>query len=316
MGRYIVRRILQMIPTLLLVTFATYALLLIVPGDPVATVVGQGQQVEPETVQRIRHDLGLDQPIPVQYGKWLWRVLHGDLGRSTFTKQPVLTEIAQKVPVTIQVGLAGWLVSIFIAIPAGIISAVKRNSWIDIMATLFSLGGMAIPGFWLAIMLILVFCIWLGWLPPFGFVSILSDPGQALRLLILPAITIGISITAGNMRQTRAAMLEVLAQDYVRTARAKGLHERTVIWLHVLKNALLPVVTIMGMQLGGLIAGAFIIEMIFVIPGVGRTGVQAIFNKDFPMVQGILLICSLAMLFANLITDLIYAWLDPRIRYQ
>lgn len=314
MYRYIIRRLLQMIPTLLLVTMATFSLLLL-PGDPVTALLSGGESLDQETLRLARHDLGLDQPIPVQYVMWLGRALHGDLGKSTSTRQPVTTEIMARVPATLQLGITAWLFSVVVALPAGIISAVRRNSWLDISATLVSMAGVAIPGFWLGILLILFFGVALHLLPPSGFVSVFKDPVQGLQLLVMPAFSLGASMAALNMRQIRSAMLEVLAQDYVRTARAKGLRERSVIWLHALKNALLPVVTIMGLQVGRIIAGAVVTEQVFAIPGVGRLAVSAIFLKDFPVVQGIVLLCAVTVLIANLVTDLLYGLLDPRIRY-
>jgi peptide/nickel transport system permease protein len=315
MRNYILKRILQMIPVLLLVTGLVFSLLLLIPGDPVRAIIGVGEALDEEQMEAMRQKLGLDKPIPVQYVVWLGKVVRGDFGESNHTNRPVLTEIKNRLPVTIQLGLTAWLLSIIIALPAGIISAMKRGTKTDFVATILSMSGVAIPGFWLGIMLILLFGLVLEWLPTHGFVSLFEDPIEGIRHLILPALSMGLAGAALNMRQTRSAMLEVLAQDYVRTARAKGLKESRVIWIHALKNSLLPVVTIMGLQIGRLFGGTVIIETLFAIPGMGRLMVDSIFYRDFPVVQACVLIVAVTVLVANLITDILYAYLDPRIHY-
>lgn len=315
MWPYVVKRLLQMVPVLLLVTFMVFSMLLLIPGDPVRAIVGSGEALDQEQLAALRHELNLDRPIPVQYFIWLSRAVQGDFGRSNQTKRPVLSEIKNRLPVTIQLGLAAWLLSIVIALPAGIVSAVRRGSRLDFAATVLSMGGVAMPGFWLGILLILLFGVTLHWLPTNGFVSLADQPFTGLKHLLLPAISLGVTGTALNMRQIRSAMLEVLAQDYVRTARAKGLAERSVIWVHALKNALLPVVTITALQIGRLLGGAVVIETLFALPGMGRLMVNAVFLRDIPVVQASVLLVAAAVLVSNLIADLIYAWLDPRIRY-
>lgn len=315
MRNYIIKRLLQMIPILILVTWFVFSLLLLIPGDPVRMIIGVGESLDAEQMETIRHELGLDRPIPVQYVSWLGKVLRGNFGKSNHTNRPVIDEIKIRLPVTLQLGIFAWLLSIVIAIPAGIISAVERGSKVDLVATVLSMGGVAIPGFWLGIMLILLFGVVLGWLPTHGFVSLFDDPIKWIRHLILPVFSMGVVGAALNMRQTRSAMLEVLAQDYLRTARAKGLPERMVVWTHALRNSLLPVVTIMGLQVGRMFGGAVVIETLFAIPGMGRLMVDSIFLRDFPIVQACVLIVAVAVLFANLATDLIYAYLDPRIHY-
>lgn len=304
-----------MIPVLILVTGLVFSLLLLIPGDPIRAIVGVGEALDEEQMEAMREKLGLDKPIPVQYVVWLGKALRGDFGESNHTNQSVMFEIKNRLPVTIQLGLSAWIISIFIAIPAGIISAMKRGSKTDFLATILSMGGVAIPGFWLGIMLILLFGMVLEWLPTHGFVSLFENPIQGIRHLILPALSMGLAGAALNMRQTRSAMLEVLAQDYVRTARAKGLRESRVIWVHALKNSLLPVVTIMGLQIGRLFGGTVIIETLFAIPGMGRLMVDSIFYRDFPVVQTCVLIVAVTVLVANLVTDILYAYLDPRIHY-
>lgn len=316
MWHYFVRRILQMIPVLAIITFMVYGLMLAIPGDPARALIGPGESLDEEQLEIIRKEYNLDKPVIVQYGIWLSRALQGDLGRSTQNYRPVAQELKTRAAVTLQFGLVAWILAVVIGVPAGMISAVYRGKAIDYVATVLSIGGVAIPNFWLGIMAILFFGVKLGWLPTQGYVNIFDDPVEGLRHMILPAFALGITSWALIMRQTRSAMLEVLAQDYVRTARAKGMTQSTVIWVHALRNALLPVVTVFGLQTGRIFAGAVVIETLFGIPGMGQFMVQAIFARDFMSVQGAVLLMALAVLFANLITDLIYALLDPRIRYD
>jgi len=315
MRAYFIKRLLQMIPVLLIVTFLVFAMLLMIPGDPVRAIIGSSEALDKEQMELLRKELHFDKPIPVQYGIWLGKILRGDFGKSNLTKRPVIEDLKDRFPVTLQLGFTAWLLSIFIALPAGIVSAVKRGSKADFVATILSIGGVAIPGFFLGILLILLFGVILGWLPTYGYACIFSEPLDGLRHLILPAFSLGLAGAALNMRQIRSSILEVLAQDYIRTARSKGLTERMVIWIHALKNALLPVVTIMGLQIGRIFGGSVVIETLFSIPGMGRLMVDSIFQKDFPVVQACVLIVAVAVLLANLITDMVYAYLDPRIRY-
>ncbi len=313
---YVVRRILQMIPVLAIITFMVYALMFAIPGDPARALVGPGESLDDEQLELIRKEHNLDKPVIVQYGLWLSRAIKGDLGRSTQNYRPVAEELKNRALVTLQFGIVAWILAVLIWVPAGIVSAVYRGKPIDFIATVISIAGVAIPNFWLGIMAILLFGVILGWLPTQGYVDILEDPAEGLRHMILPSFALGITSWALIMRQSRSAMLEVLAQDYVRTARAKGMRPGSVIWVHALRNALLPVVTVFGLQTGRIFAGAVVIETLFGIPGMGQFMIQAIFARDFQSVQGAVLIMALAVLFANLITDLVYAWLDPRIRYE
>ena len=316
MLQYIVRRLLQIVPVLLIITFMVFALMLAIPGDPARALIGPGESLDEEQLEIIRKEHNLDKPVLVQYGIWLGKVLTGDLGRSTQYQRPVAQELRTRAWVTLQFGIAAWVLAVSIAVPAGILSAVYRGRAVDYIATVLSIGGVAIPNFWLGIMSILLFGVTLGWLPTQGYVSVFDDPVEGVRHMILPVFALGITSSALIMRQTRSAMLEVLAQDYVRTARAKGMPESVVIGVHALRNALLPVVTVFGLQVGRIFAGAVVIETLFGIPGMGNFMVQAIFARDFMVVQGSVLIMALAVLSANLITDLLYAWLDPRIRYN
>lgn len=313
MGLYIMRRLLAMVPVLLLVSMVVFSLLHLTPGDPALSILGE--EATPQQVEALRNKLGLNQPIPVQYVKWLGAVLRGDLGRSVRSNQPVSEAIAERLPVTVELALLSMGISLAIAIPAGIISAMRRNSVVDTSATFVALLGVSLPNFFLAILLILVFGVKLGWLPPFGYQPLNMGLAENLRRMILPAVTLGTALAAIVTRMMRSSLLEVLDQDYVRTARAKGLSESRMIRAHALKNALMPVVTIVGLQIGGLLGGAIITESIFVLPGIGRLLVDAIFQRDFPLVQGVVLFVSLAFLFSNFAVDLLYAYLDPRIRY-
>ena len=316
MWRYVLRRLAQMVPVLLIITFMVYSLLLAIPGDPARAFIGAGEALDEEQLAMIRAELNLDEPVYVQYAIWLGKTLTGDLGRSSQNQKPVAEELRRRAGVTLQFGVIAWILAMVIGIPAGIVSAVYRGRPIDLVTTIFSIGGVAIPNFWLGIMTILLFGVNLGWFPTQGYVPFSEDASEALRHMVLPAFALGITSWALIMRQSRSAMLEVLAQDYVRTARAKGMPQSIVIWVHALRNALLPVVTVFGLQTGRIFAGSVVIETLFGIPGMGNYMVQAIFARDFAAVQASVLLMALAVLFANLITDLVYAWLDPRIRYD
>ncbi len=314
MGFYILRRLLTMIPVLLLVSVLVFSLIHLIPGDPAVSILGE--EATPQAVAALRANLGLDQPIPVQYAKWLGSVLRGDLGRSIRSNQPVSEAIAERLPVTVELAILSIAISLSIAIPAGIVAAMRRNSVLDAGSTFVALLGVSLPNFFLAILLILVFGVQLQVLPPFGYQPITQGLGGNLQRMILPAITLGTALAAIVTRMMRSSLLEVLDQDYIRTARAKGLREGRMIQAHALKNALMPVVTIVGLQIGGLLGGAIITESIFVLPGIGRLLVDAIFQRDFPLVQGVVLFVSLAFLFSNFAVDMVYAYLDPRIRYS
>jgi peptide/nickel transport system permease protein len=306
------RRLLATIPLLLLVSVVVFSFIHVLPGDP--AVLFLGEEATPENLAQFRARLGFDRPLPVQYGEWLARAVRGDLGRSLRTNQPVTEAIVQRLPVTIELLVAALLVSLTIAIPMGIVSAVKRNSGIDLVSTAFALVGFSLPNFWLGLMLIYVFALALRWLPPSGFVPLPSGVGDNLRSLVLPAITLGTALAALVTRQLRSGMLEVLRQDYVRTAEAKGLGQRLVIGKHALKNALIAVVTVVGLQIGGLLGNTIITETLFALPGVGRLMIDAIFSRDFFIVQGVILFLAVGYVLSNLAVDILYSYLDPRIR--
>jgi peptide/nickel transport system permease protein len=315
MSAYIARRLFSMIPVILVITLIVFALVQLIPGDPAITYLG-GEQLDPSRLEAVRHELGLDQPLPVQYVKWLWRALQGDLGQSLVSGQSVLTELRNRIPTTLQVIGFAWLISLAIAFPAGVVSATMRNRLPDVIVSIFAMAGVAMPSFWLGILLITFFAVELRWVPPSGFVSITKEPLHALELMILPCTTLGSEMAASTMRQVRSSVLEVLRQDYVRTARSKGLSARAIMTRHVLRNALLPVITVMGLQLPRLIGGAVIVESMFGIPGMGQLAVGSIFTRDFLVVQAVVLVAALVTLAANLITDLAYALIDPRIKYS
>lgn len=314
MFAYILRRLLLIIPVALLVSMIIFTLLRLTPGDPVRTMLGE--EGDPATVAALRHEYGLDRPIPLQYVAWLGRLLQGDLGRSLRTRQPVSEAIIERIPATLQLGLVALCYSLIISIPVGIFSAVRRNSRWDVLVTGFTLLGVSVPNFFLGIILILLLALVLRIFPPGGYVPFIQDPWQNLRHLILPAITLGTGSLAVNMRLMRSSLLETLSQDYIRTARAKGLNARAVIVRHALKNAFIPFITVVGIQIGTVLEGAFITETIFIWPGVGRLAVDSIGQRDYPLVQAIVLLSALSFLFANLVVDLLYAYLDPRIKYD
>jgi peptide/nickel transport system permease protein len=314
MVRYVFLRLVQLLPVLLLASVGVWLMIYLIPGDPAIALLGP--DVTPEQVQRTRALMGLDRPLPVQYALWLGRVVRGDLGVSYLNGLPVTTMLAQRVPVTLQLTVASLVVALAIAAPLGIASAVRPRSWIARMVTGYNALAMAVPTFWLGILLVLFFGLWLRWLPASGFVPFWEEPGRALRFLILPAFTLGAYVSAVLARFTRAALLETLYQDYVRTARAKGLGERPVIGLHALRNALIPVVTVVGLQFGAFMGGTVITEAIFDYPGLGRMLLQAILTRDYTVVQGTILFVVVAFVVINLLTDLTYALLDPRIRYS
>jgi peptide/nickel transport system permease protein len=304
-----------MIPVAFLVTIGIFVIIRIAPGDPILTYAGEDP--DPVTIAAVRAELGLDQPVPVQYAAWLSRALQGDLGRSFQTHQRVLEAIAERLPVTLELGAAALLISVTLALVVGTISAIKRNSAVDLLTTSVTLAGVSFPNFYLGLLLILLFAYVIpgNLLPPGGWTPFSTNPGDNLRRLILPAITIATASLAVNLRQVRSSLLDVFGQDYMRTARAKGLRERAVVVRHALKNALIPVVTIIGIQVGAIIEGAIITETIFFIPGIGRLAVQAIPSQDYPVVQGVVLVSALSFMLSTLAVDILYAFLDPRISF-
>ncbi len=313
---YLVGRILQTGLVVLLVSMATFFFLSVLPGDPVTVLISpeNAATMTIDDIDRARERLGLNRPIAVQYLDWLGGTVTGDWGVSTRTGEPVRDALMKRAPVTLTLALFASALSLLIAIPAGIVAGIKRNSWFDRLATLWALAGVAMPNIWLGLLLILFFAVRLDLLPPSGYVSLATDPVEGIKRMILPAIVLGTAESATIMRQTRSSMLEVLSQDYVRTARAKGLRNRTVIIRHALRNALIPVTTILGLRLGNILGGAVIVETIFALPGMGRLAVQGIFAQDFPVTMAFVLLVAFVVAIANLITDITYALIDPRIQ--
>ncbi|MFH5946034.1 ABC transporter permease [Roseomonas xinghualingensis] len=307
------RRLGQIIPTLLILSVLIFALQQLMPGDPAIIMAGE-ERGDPQVLAEIRAELMLDRPIWEQYAAWLWRLLHGDLGFSWRIRQPVGSLILEKLPVTLQLGGMAFLIAIAIGIPAGIVSAAFRDRPADWAANAVALAGISTPNFWLGIMMILLFSVELGWLPPSGYVPLSQDWRQSLATTIMPAFVLGTGIAGVFMRHTRAAMIGALSQDYVRTARAKGLPERVVIGRHALRNALVPVVTLATIELGRLLAGAVLTEQIFSIPGFGKLIVDAVFNRDYPVVQGVVVVTALIFVTLSLIGDLLYMAINPRLR--
>jgi peptide/nickel transport system permease protein len=313
-GQYALKRLWQMVPVLLLVSIAVFAIIHLIPGNPAQIIAGPN--ATPEQLAGLTARLGLDQPLYIQYGIWLRNVLRGDLGESFINRFPVREYILLRVPATVELAAAAAVIAVVLALPLGIVAALRPGSWVDFVTTIFSALSFAIPGFFLAVLLILLFSQELRLLPPSGRPDFLADPVLYLRSIAMPAFTLGIGVAARLVRYLRSSLLEVLDEDYVRTARAKGIRERLVLIRHALPNALIPVVTIFGLQVGDLLSGAIIIESIFAWPGVGRLTIQAIERRDYPLLQACVLFIVIAFLLVNLITDLTYGLLDPRIRYD
>lgn len=314
MLKFIIRRILLMIPVLLGVSLVTFMIVRSIPGDPVRVLLGADARTTPEQIDAIRAAYGLDQPLPVQYIKWLGHVLTGDLGQSLRTGRPLTQELAIRLPVTAQLAAFAAILGIVPALVFGVIAAVKRNSKVDWMTTLTALVGISVPNFFLATLLVLLFSFRLRWLPNVGYRPFFEDPLGNLQLMILPAISLALPFMAVIMRFTRSSVLEVLNQDYVRVARAKGMTQRNVIMRHVLPNAGIPVLTIAGIQVAALLGGTVIVEQIFALPGIGRYIYEAIANRDYPVVQSVTLVMAVIFVCVSLVVDVLYAVLDPRLR--
>lgn len=312
MLRYFINRVLVAIPTLLLVSVFVFMLQKLLPGDPILVMAGESR--DPETIAKLREKYRMNDPIIWQYLYWLKDVIHGDLGVSLRTGLPVTELIAQKLPVTIQLAVMSMIFAMLYGIPAGVISAVKKGTFWDYLANFIALSGLSIPNFWLGIMLILLISVNLGWLPASGYETPFNDPWRSLQTTIMPAFVLGTAIAGSLMRHTRSAMLSVLQQDYVRTARAKGLREKVVILQHAFRNALLPIVTLAAVMFGELLAGAVLTEQIFTIPGFGKMIVDAVFNRDYAVVQGVVLVTALSFILINLLADMLYFVLNPRMR--
>jgi peptide/nickel transport system permease protein len=311
---YAVRRLVGVVPVLLLVALGSFLLVHLVPGDPAMVMLGN--DATPEQLRALRAQMGLDRSLPEQFVIWMGEAVRGNLGESFFLGRPVTRALLERLPATLQLAVLSLLFSLLIGIPSGIAAAVRRNSRWDQAVMIAAMGGISIPSFWLGLALILVFSVQLGWLPSGGYAPVWEEFGRGLRSLILPAISLGFMQAALIARMTRSSMLEVLRQDYVRTARAKGVREWIVILRHTLKNAMIPVITTIGTAFGVLLGGAVIVEIVFTYPGLGRLVVLAVQRRDYPLVQGALLLTSVIYVVVNLIVDLLYSVFDPRIRYE
>jgi len=314
MAYYLINRLVQFVAVLAFLSIIVFTIIRLIPGDPAAVMLGT--EATPEVLAQIRHEMGLDQPIPVQYLKWLQNVAAGNFGTSWVSKKPALQLILGALPVTLQLVGCSFFIALLIAFPAGLFSALRPRSWVDQGSTTFALLGISLPSFWLGIMLILLFSLQFRWLPPSGYVAFTTDPAAALRASLLPSVTLGVALAAPLTRFIRSGMLDVLGLDYIRTARAKGVAEGRVIAHHALRNALLSVVTVLGLQLGGLLGGSIVIEQVFGWPGIGRLSLAAIQQRDYGVVQGIVLFVATAFVMINFTVDLIYLYLDPRIRLR
>ncbi|MBB4401153.1 MULTISPECIES: ABC transporter permease [Rhizobium/Agrobacterium group] len=309
---YIGKRLLVAIPTLLIISIFVFSLQKLLPGDPVLAMAGEER--DPATIEFLREKYRLNDPVPLQYVNWLGGVVTGDFGISLRTNQPVLELIGQKLPVTIQLAVMAMFFAMVIGIPIGILAAVKKNTWIDYTANIVALSGLSIPNFWLGIMLILLVSVKLGWLPASGYESIFVDPVRSIETMIMPAFVLGNALAATLMRHTRSAMVAVLSSDYIRTARANGLSPREIVLSHSFRNALLPVITLLALLFGELLAGAVLTEQIFTIPGFGKMTVDAVFTRDYAVVQGIVLCTAVGFILMNLLADIAYVLLNPRLR--
>jgi peptide/nickel transport system permease protein len=317
MRTYILRRILLMIPTLLGAVTLIFVIMRLLPGDVALYILGsdESSEMNREALQRIRSELGLDQPLIVQYGEWVWKALRFDFGNSYWTRQPVIEELGRRYPMTASLAFLSLILGTLIAIPIGVLSAVRQDTMVEYAARIFSIAGLSVPSFWLAILIILGLVHYFKWLPPLDYAPFWVDPWLNFKQLVFPALATGYRLSAIGARMTRSSILEVLREDYVRTARAKGVQERVVVLRHALKNALLPVITIIGIELLVLFGGLVVVETVFTIPGIGRFLVDAITHRDYPSIQALVFVFSAFVLVINLLVDIVYGVLDPRIRY-
>ncbi len=315
MRRYVLVRVLSIVPALFGVSIAVFLLIRLIPGTVVDQMVGTEGAYSEESMRALRAFFGLDQPIYVQYARWIGALLQGDLGVSWRTGLPVLQMIVGRLVVTAELTIAAMIVAFAIGVPLGMLSARRENTKIDHAVRVVSLVSLSMPVFWQATMLILAVSLWLNWAPAIDFVSPWTDPLGNLAIIVLPSLALGTAVAAVFMRMTRSSLLEVMRQDYIRTARAKGLHERAVLWGHALRNSLIPLITVAGVQVGYLLGGAVVTEEVFTLPGVGRLLLWGVFQRDYPLVQGTILFISALFLVSNLIVDLLYAYLDPRIHH-
>ena len=318
MINFLIRRLILAVIVLFLVSVFVFLAMRLLPGDPVLMYISASsiQEVTEEQLAQIRHEYGLDKTLPQQYIGWIGGVLHGDFGKSILNKSPVIEEIAKRLPITLHIGILAFVVATIIGIPAGVLCAVRRGSWLDNVVTTLSNIGITIPVFWLGIILIYVFALHFKWLPVMGYTSPFDDFWKNTRQLIMPVFCLALGPIAGNARQARSSMLEIIHRDYIRTAWSKGLGERVIVMKHALKNGLMPVITLSGMGVGTILGGSVLIEQVFNIPGMGRLAVTSVMNQDYPYVQAIALIMAISIVLSNLLVDISYGWLDPRVHYD
>jgi peptide/nickel transport system permease protein len=315
---YIFKRLLLIVPTLLGVATIVFLIMRVIPGDVALLVLGgdEGGQIDAQQLAAVRQQLGLDQPLIVQFGRWLWGVLQFDFGKSLWTGAPVLDELLIRLPLSLQLALMATLVSVVISIPLGMLAAVRQDTWVDYVIRVVSIGGLAIPGFWVGILCILFLVIVFGWGPPLEYRPPWVDPWANLTMMVWPVVTVGYRYAAVTTRMTRSTVLEVLREDYIRTAWAKGLRQRVIVIRHALKNAMLPVITLVGTEFAFLIGGLVVTETVFTLNGIGRFVVDAVAHRDYPVVQALVFLIAFSFVVVNLLVDLTYAWFDPRIRYR
>jgi peptide/nickel transport system permease protein len=316
MYKYVIRRLLLSVPVLLLSSLIVFGLMRVMPGDALTVLMGESGNVSAKDLQKLQKELGLDRPYVEQYGIWLWQMVSLNPGYSIFTNEPITVALKKAIPVTLELAALAIVLGLIIAIPIGVLSATRQDTPSDYVGRVVAVSGLSIPDFWLGTLVITFSAIWFHWIPPIGYVSLWESPWKNLQQFLLPAAILGFRLSAATMRMTRSTVLEVLREDYVRTAWAKGLAGRIVVYKHALKNALIPVITIVGGQLGVLLAGTVVVETIFALPGMGRLTVEAILYRDYPIVQTNVMLVAATLVTLNLAVDLAYAWLDPRIRYS
>ncbi|HET7340220.1 MAG TPA: ABC transporter permease [Methylomirabilota bacterium] len=316
MRKYVLRRLVLAIPVLLLSSVIVFGLMRVMPGDALIALMGESGNIGERELAHVRRQLRLDLPYHEQYGLWLWQLVTLRPGDSIFTGEPITVSLGKAIPVTLELAALALLLGLVIAVPIGVISATRQDSAPDYVGRVVAVSGLSLPDFWLATLVITFAALWFHWIPPIGYTSLWESPLRNLQQFLLPAAVLGFRLSAATMRMTRSTVLEVLREDYVRTAWAKGLAGRIVVYKHALKNALIPVVTIVGGQLGVLLAGTFVVESIFALPGMGRLTVEAILYRDYPVVQTNVMLVAITLVTLNLLVDVSYAWLDPRIRYR
>ncbi len=318
MTAYIIRRLILAVIVLILVSLFVFFAMRLLPGDPILMYVSASsvQEITEEQLDALRHEFGLDKTLPMQYLDWISGVLRGDLGTSILNRSPVTQEILKRLPITVHLGLLAFIIAIIIGIPAGVLCAIRRGSWLDNLVTTLANIGITVPVFWLGIILIYVFALYFKLLPVMGYTSPFEDFWLSTKQIIMPVFCLALGPLAGNARQARSSMLEVIHKDYIRTAWSKGLKEQTIIMKHALKNGLMPVVTLSGIGVGTILGGSVLIEQVYNIPGMGRLAVTSVMNQDYPYVQAIALIMAISIVFANLLVDISYGWLDPRVHYD